>query len=160
MSEFVIHALSVGGGTLALTPLPGSGGDYDADMAHLRDWQPALVISLTSKAEMVTAGAETLGWDVQAAGTRWISFPVKDFGIPSSEQTEAWQKASGAARAALSGGGRVLIHCRGGCGRSGMAVLRLMIEAGEDAGEALARLRSLRPCAIETPAQMSWALRR
>jgi len=41
-----------------------------------------------------------------------------------------------------------------------MAVLRLMIEAGEEAGDALARLRSLRPCAIETHAQMAWALRR
>lgn len=160
MSDFVIYALSVGGGTLALTPLPGSSGDYAADMAHLRDWQPALVISLTTQAEMVTAGAETLGWDIQGSGTRWISFPIKDFGIPSPDQTEAWQTASDAARAALSGGGRVLIHCRGGCGRSGMAVLGLMIEAGEDAGEALARLRSLRPCAIETPAQMAWALRR
>lgn len=159
MSDFVIHALSVGGGTLALTPLPGSSGDYAADMAHLREWQPALVISLTTQAELLTAGAETLGWDVQAAGTRWISFPVKDFGIPAPDQLETWQIASGAARGALSGGGRVLIHCRGGCGRSGMAVLRLMIEAGEEASEALARLRNLRPCAIETPAQMAWALR-
>ena len=45
----------------------------------------------------------------------------------------------------------------GGCGRSGMAVLRLMIEAGEDAETALARLRTIRPCAIETDAQMAWA---
>lgn len=160
MPDFVIHALSVGGGTLALTPLPGSGGDYAADMAHLRDWQPALVISLTTKAEMVTAGSETLGWDIQAAGARWIFFPINDFGVPFPDQAEAWNKASHVARAALSGGGRVLVHCRGGCGRSGMAVLRLMIEAGEDATEALARLRGLRPCAIETPAQMAWALRR
>lgn len=160
MSGFVIHALCVGDGTLALAPLPGSAGDYAADMTHLRDWRPALVISLTTPAEMRAAGAETLGWEVQATGTRWISFPVKDFGIPDPEQAEAWQRASDAARAALAGGGRVLIHCRGGCGRSGMAVLRLMIEAGEDGAEALARLRGLRPCAIETPAQMAWALRR
>jgi len=57
----------------------------------------------------------------------------------------------------LQGGGRVLIHCRGGCGRSGMAALRLMIESGEEAGAALSRLRALRPCAVETEAQMAWA---
>ena len=41
-----------------------------------------------------------------------------------------------------------------------MIALRLMIEAGEAAGPALKRLRALRPCAIETEAQMDWALRR
>ena len=59
---------------------------------------------------------------------------------------------------ALTGRGRVLIHCKGGCGRSGMVALRLMIEAGEAPDEALARLRSVRPCAVETDAQMRWAM--
>ena len=59
---------------------------------------------------------------------------------------------------ALRGGGRVLVHCRGGCGRSGMVALRLMIEAGEAPDEALSRLRSVRPCAVETKAQMGWAM--
>ena len=157
MSGFVIHALHVGGGTLALAPLPGAGGDYAADMAHLRDWCPALVISMTTGAEMVAAGAGDLAFDVQASGARWTGVPVADFGVPDAAQDAEWAHASSAARAALSGGGRVLVHCRGGCGRSGMAVLRLMIEAGEEPGAALARLRSLKPCAVETGAQMAWA---
>ncbi len=54
-------------------------------------------------------------------------------------------------------GGRVLVHCMGGCGRSGMALLRLMVESGEPADRALARLRAVRPCAVETPEQLAWA---
>jgi protein-tyrosine phosphatase len=158
MSGFVIHALHVGGGTLALSPLPGAGGDYADDMAHLADWKPALVISLTTEAEMVAVGAGDLGVHVQEAGTRWIGLPVADYGVPDTAQAEDWARASAAARAALAGGGRVLVHCRGGCGRSGMAVLRLMIETGEDGQTALARLRALRPCAVETDAQMTWAM--
>ena len=38
-----------------------------------------------------------------------------------------------------------------------MAVLRLMFEAGEDAQAALIRLRAVRPCAVETEAQLAWA---
>jgi hypothetical protein len=38
-----------------------------------------------------------------------------------------------------------------------MAVLRLMVECGEDPAQALARLRSVRPCAVETDAQLDWA---
>lgn len=61
------------------------------------------------------------------------------------------------ALATLRNGGKVLAHCRGGCGRSGMAVLRLMVELGEAPDVALARLRDARPCAVETQAQLDWA---
>jgi len=159
MSGFVIHALHVGDGTLALAPLPGAGGAYGADMAHLQDWRPALVISTTTEAEMVAAGAGALVSEVQESGARWVGVPVADFGVPDGAQEADWAQASGVALAALGGGGRVLVHCRGGCGRSGMAVLRLMIEAGETPDAALARLRAVRPCAVETGAQMAWARR-
>ncbi|WP_297771545.1 dual specificity protein phosphatase family protein [uncultured Roseovarius sp.] len=159
MQGFVIYALPVGRGTLALAPLPGAGGDYDGDMAHIRDWKPAMVISLTTPAEMLDAGAGSMAADVQDAGTRWVSLPIKDLDVPAYDQIEAWEKASMTARGALAGGGRVLIHCRAGCGRSGMVALRLMIEAGENPAEALRRLRQIRPCAVETEAQLGWARR-
>jgi hypothetical protein len=158
MSEFVIHALSVNGGILALSPLPGRGGGYADDLAHIHDWRPALMISLTPMAEMEAEGVPGLGGDIQGMGARWAHLPVPDFGVPDRAEAKLWPDVSTAARAALSGGGRVLVHCKGGCGRSGMAVLRLMIEAGEEPQSALARLRKVRPCAVETEAQMQWAL--
>ena len=60
-------------------------------------------------------------------------------------------------RQQIDGGGRILIHCRGGCGRTGMIVLRVMIEFGEDPDKALKRLRKIRPCAVETKPQEIWA---
>jgi protein-tyrosine phosphatase len=93
-------------------------------------------------------------------GTRWIAFPVADMGVPERDSAADWRAASSAARAALRGGGRVLVHCRAGCGRSGMAALRLMVECGERPEVALRRLRAMRPCAVETEAQLAWALRK
>ncbi|MDX1819940.1 MAG: protein-tyrosine phosphatase family protein [Alphaproteobacteria bacterium] len=160
MSSLVIHALPVAGGILAIAPMPGGDGDYAADLAHLREWQPALLISLTTRIEMIESGSERLGQDMQERGARWVHLPIADFGVPDREVDARWREVSAIALKALSGGGRVLVHCKGGCGRSGMIALRLMIEAGEAAGPALKRLRTLRPCAIETEAQMDWALRR
>lgn len=156
---FNIYALSVGGGLLALCPMPGGAGNYDRDMAFVRDWRPGLVLSMTTKAEHRSAGAEGLGVDFQSMGCGWSHLPVADFGVPDAEVGRIWPAVSAAARQTLLGGGRVLVHCRGGCGRSGMAVLRLMIESGEDAEHALSRLRQMRPCAVETEAQMTWAIR-
>lgn len=157
MTVFVIHALSVAGGILAIAPLPGVHGDYAQDIAHLRDWKPALVISMTTLPEMVSYHAEGLGADMQGSGSRWVHLPVEDYDIPDAEQNTLWPEISKTAIAALRGGGRVLVHCRGGCGRSGMAALRLMIDAGEAPEAALLRLRSVRPCAVETDAQLIWA---
>ncbi|PCJ08419.1 MAG: protein phosphatase [Rhodobacteraceae bacterium] len=156
-TSLVIHALSVADGILAFCPLPGAGGNYRGDLDHIHDWQPGLVISLTTEAEQVAGGATTLGTDIQSLASRWVHLPVPDFSAPPDDVLVKWPATSHMARKALVGGGRVLVHCRGGCGRSGMVVLRLMIESGERPELALARLRALRPCAVETAVQMQWA---
>ncbi len=159
MAGFVMYALPVLRGILAIAPLPGSGGEYAADLAHLKDWQPALVVTMTTTAEMVAAGAGKLGQDVAFLGTRWVHVPTPDYGVPDADAMRNWTRAEPIALSALRGGGRVVIHCKGGCGRSGMAALRVMIAAGDAPDAALARLRALRPCAVETSAQMRWARR-
>lgn len=153
-----IFALSVGGGILAICPLPGRDGHYADDLDQLREWTPAIVLSLTTEVELFVAKSQSLGSDLQSRGTRWVHLPIEDMGIPDTGFMQRWPGFSQTARRALAGGGRVLVHCHGGCGRSGMVALRLMIEYGDDPDEALRRLRNIRPCAIETEAQMTWAL--
>lgn len=157
MSDLVIHALSVGNGILALSGLPGVGGNYASDIDHLREWKPGLVISLTTETEMIACNAAALGNDIQSGGSRWAHLPIDNFGAPPADTLAFWPAARNAAIATLNGGGRVLVHCHGGCGRSGMIALRLMIEIGEAPQKAFTRLRAVRDCAIETEAQMLWS---
>ncbi|UYV37552.1 protein phosphatase [Rhodobacteraceae bacterium D3-12] len=157
MSGLVIYALPVGGGTLAIASLPGRSGDYRGDLDVFSEWKPGIVVTMTTEAEMVEVGGINLGSDIQAMASRWWHLPVADFGTPSAEIDAIWPEVSDNVRRALNGGGRVIVHCRGGCGRSGMVALRLMVESGEDRFEALNRLRALRDCAVETKAQLQWA---
>ncbi|MBR9651135.1 protein-tyrosine phosphatase family protein [Thalassovita aquimarina] len=158
MSNLVLNALTVGNGILAICPMPGRGGGYAEDLELLREWTPSLVITLATLAELVAEGADRLGTDMIESGCRWAHLPVPDFGVPDGDFEQHWPDISRAALAALNGGGRVVIHCMGGCGRSGMVALRLMIEAGEVPRAALRRLRAARPCAVETQAQLDWAV--
>ncbi|MCE8553141.1 dual specificity protein phosphatase family protein [Ruegeria pomeroyi] len=158
MAQLVLYALQVGGGTLAICQLPGRSGDYSGDVDLIGSWAPGLVISMTTEVEMLQHGARNFGADIQSRACRWAHLPVDDFGVPGRDAEISWKAISKSARHALRGGGRVLIHCKGGCGRSGMAALRLMIETGEEPKAALAHLRSVRSCAVETDAQMDWAL--
>jgi len=159
MSQFALHSVRVGKGLVALSPLPGRGGGYARDLGTIRAWQPDLVISMTTEIEMLQQGAGSLGDDLRANAIEWAHLPVTDFGAPPPVIDAAWAKVSVSAARILSHGGHVLVHCRGGCGRSGMIVLRLMIEHGEHPDAALNRLRAVRPCAVETDGQMEWAAR-
>lgn len=155
LPEFVIHSLKAGGGEIAITPMPGRTRHYYADWLRLLDWKPDMVITMTQQAELDRKGAGTLGTDLANEGIAWVHFPVVDMGAPMG--ADQWPATRDLALGVLARGGRVLVHCYGGCGRSGMMVLRLMIAAGEGADAALKRLRHIRPCAVETDAQMAWA---
>lgn len=141
------------GGLVGICPMPGRMGDYAGDLAAVLAWQPALVVTLTALGEMAARGATTLPADLASNGIPWLRLPIPDFGTPPRALRDQWPSLSQRLRST----NRLLIHCMGGCGRSGMITLRLMVEAGEIPDSALARLRAVRPCAVETKAQMRWA---
>ena len=154
---FEIAGLSAGNGTLGLCPLPGRGGSLQDNMQAIIAWAPTLVVSMTESHEMQDHGAKELPAMLAAAGIGWAHLPIRDFGGPEGETLRQWPGVSGQVQKILRGRGRVLFHCMGGCGRSGMAVLRCLSEMGEAPEAGLARLRQVRPCAVETDAQLRWA---
>jgi len=141
---FSIYELPVGQGVLALSPMP-------VNIADVVAWTPDAVLTMTQPAEMPHEMADAL----RVAAFAWLQCPVVDFGVPFADAD--WGVIHNQLLTVLSAKGRVLIHCKGGCGRSGMAVLRLMIAMGEAPDAALTRLRHVRPCAVETKAQLAWA---
>ena len=157
MADWSISELQCGDGWLGIAPIPGRHGDYFADFARLVRWEPSLVLTMVTEPELRRVSAETLGEDLSALGIGWRHFPVDDLGAPPKETATKWPEVSSWAHQILDHGGKVLAHCYGGCGRSGMAVMRLMVEAGEDVDPALVRLRDVRPCAVETEGQRAWA---
>ncbi|ALM75414.1 protein-tyrosine phosphatase family protein [Thermococcus barophilus] len=78
--------------------------------------------------------------------------PIEDFSAPTLEQLiniVRWIDEK------VRDGKKVLIHCFGGSGRSGtIAVAYLMYSQGLSLRDALTRVRSLKPSAVETWSQM------
>ena len=114
---------------------------------------------MTGQAEMKKLGSADIPDDLRNANIQWLHFPVDDFQAAPADRDVLWVPVSQTLHRILNAGGRMIVHCRGGCGRTGMAVLRLMVEAGEEGESAMKRLRAVRPCAVETSRQKDWALR-
>ena len=66
---------------------------------------------------------------------------------------EEWETAGKELRQILTEGGRIVLHCRGGLGRTGTIAARLLVEFGIDTRAAIAAVRRVRPGAIQTREQ-------
>lgn len=145
------------GARIGVSPLPGRGGALDADIADIATWGADAVVSMTEWHEIEHVGATDAPTRYKDAGIAWFHVPIRDFGGPQGQSAEIWPVLSAQLHKILDAGGAVLTHCYGGHGRSGMVAMRLMVERGETPEEALARIRAVRPGAVEAPEQVRWA---
>lgn len=157
IEDFRIASLAVGSGRLGICRLPGASGNLPGDVAAIRAWGPAMVLSMTGTEEMRRLGAGPLAELLAAQGIAWRHLPIADFTAPGAAGRPEWAALSAELQGALDAGHGVLLHCRAGLGRSGMVAMRLLVERGEEPMAALARIRSVRPGAVETEAQLIWA---
>lgn len=146
-----------GGARLGISRLPGRHGNVLRDLKAIKAWAPTIVLSMTETFEMDRHKVADLGGLLSRSGIEWIHLPTKDFSVPSAPWSREWPEISRKLHSILDQQGSILAHCYGGQGRSAMILLRLMVERGEDANAALARLRAVVPRAIETAPQFEWA---
>ena len=155
-----------GGGRIGMTFCPGKRqrgaamGDWErdlaADLARIAEWGAAAVVTLMEEHELERYGVPGLGEAVEALGMEWHHLPIPDVGVPDSLFEARWFYAGHRLRAHLLAGRRVLLHCRGGLGRTGTIAARLLAELGAVPEEAIAAVRRARPGAIETAAQEAY----
>jgi predicted protein tyrosine phosphatase len=157
IEPFAIHFVTMpGGGEIGLCRMPGRDGRLGWNVGTIARWRPGVVVSLTEAGEVGLNLAHRLPELLAPHGIRHRHFPIVDYGAPEAGDA-AWAMLAAELHGVLDAGGRVLVHCMGGCGRSGMIALRLMVERGEVVEAALQRLRAVRPCAVETDGQRDWA---
>jgi len=155
-----------GGGTVGITFCPGkhqqsafSGAwarDLEADVRTIREWGADAVVTLVTARELVDLSVSGLGEKVIAAGMDWLHLPIIDVSVPTAEWDRRWAEVRPGLNAALAGGGKVLVHCKGGLGRAGTVAARLLVERGIAPTEAIASVRQVRPGALETREQKSY----
>lgn len=128
--------------------------DLTTDLQAIHDWGAAVVVTLMENFELDDLRVPDLGNRVQDLHMEWIHLPIRDVSIPDTSAEATWICAGEALRDLLRSGGNVLLHCRGGLGRSGMMAARLLVELGWDPDAAIQGVRQVRPSAIETDEQL------
>ncbi len=85
-------------------------------------------------------------------GLEHYEIPVRAFGLPSDEDVIRFIRLL---KDAFVQGKTVLVHCFAGCGRTGtmLALAEIYLFEEDTAEGAIRKVRSVRPCAIETSGQ-------
>ena len=140
------------------------GGMWDRDLeldltVIKRDFDPTAILTLMTDDELSANKVPSLGQAVLDHGIEWLHIPIQDMTAPDESFDSAWPEIAPTILSMIEQGDNVLIHCRGGLGRSGTLAALLLIEFGVPNRQAIAQVRTERPGAIDIAEQEEYVHR-
>ena len=157
-------------GNLGMTIAPGMkddarGGrwerDLDADLRRLKEaYNTDVLVSLMEQEEYERFGIADLTQRTEAFGIEVLHFPITDVSTPRQSQTDEYATLVQTIIDRLARGETVVIHCRGGLGRTGTVAATVLVALGHPTDEAIGIVREARSHrAIETFEQEEYVRR-
>jgi protein-tyrosine phosphatase len=128
------------------------------DLARLRDeYTTDVLVSLIEDHELGKLHIQGLPAAATDAGIMFDRFAIQDGGVPANatQFAELVQRTVAHVRA----GKTVVIHCRGGLGRTGVLAAACLRAIGIEADRAMETVRAARPGTIENAAQEDFVRR-
>jgi protein-tyrosine phosphatase len=142
-------------GKLAMAARPRGGDWLSVDLASWKRAGADSLVSLLTPEEENDLGIGQEAAETKKQGMEFDSFPIPDRQAPKSE-TE-WANVLEKIEGVLSDGKNVVVHCRQGIGRSGLAAACLLVRRGLSPGAAVEMVSAARGLPVpETTEQRDW----
>jgi len=162
-----IDSISIGGtgGRIGLTFCPGkkqadalSGvwdRSLDDDLKAIKAFGAVALVTLMPDRELQSlhVSPHQIQNKTSGLGIEWYQLPIPDQCIPDQAFEELWTDTGLRLRTLLKAGHNIVLHCKGGLGRTGTIAARLLIEFGMAPRMAIQSVRKVRPGSIENSLQ-------
>lgn len=144
-------------GQLIFTPCPGTKGTRSFEaLETLKAAGASALLTLMPTEELLQNEIDLLPEECALLGLEWFHLPVEDDQAPGEAFQVAWETHRDRLKQLLTEGKSIVIHCKGGSGRTGLIAAQLLIECGVPYQEALREVQALRPRAIQHPIHVEY----
>lgn len=144
-------------GSLWLHSMPGRCEPLEQAWEHVRNHAVQTIVCLAASEEVLAKSPSyAAALSAKTVPCSMASFPIPDFGVPGDREA-FWSFASRIATE-LRAGGRVLIHCDQGIGRTGMLATCVLLALGQSQVKAqrAVRVSGSYPVTPEQRKLVSW----
>ena len=124
--------------------------DLDMDLQAIQVWGARALVNLMEEHEYELLRVPDYVAKVRSYPMEYFHLPIVDVHPPDGRFLELWKSAGPKLRQILLDGGKILIHCRGGLGRTGTVAAQLLVELGMPHEKAIQAVRAARQGTIET----------
>ena len=168
----MFDTLDIGRGSVGMTICPGKKGpslygppwdrNLELDLKSIEEFGATRLVTLMRSKELLELGVPLVDFE-RSTRCKHYFVPVHDLNGPKFDPYNdnifwSWQNTLDRLTRLLSHGERVVVHCRGGLGRTGTFVAELLMRHGYNSVKAIKTVRAARPGAIETRAQLDYLL--
>ena len=137
------------GGQFIFTPCPGTKGEaLFPSLERLKKAGAVGVITMLSDEELKLLEVEEFSQVCHSLGLKWYQLPVEDDCEPEEPFEQAFVAQKSTLAAHLTAGETMVIHCRGGTGRTGLMAAILLLEQGHAWSTVKSAIQSVRPGAL------------
>lgn len=142
-------------GKMGIMPRPQGMAALGDELRALRASGVDLLVSLLEPDEASALGLAGEAEQCRINGLDYLSFPIRDFGVPPSfpDSLDCIEYLAGR----LDRSETVVVHCHGGVGRSSLIAAAVLVLRGMDWEQAFDRIGAARGVPVpETGEQRSW----
>lgn len=150
------HIQPFGSGSLSAMAMPNP-TSLQSDLQHLKETGTDKILCLLEDAESGKLGLAEQESLTTAAGMKFERLPIPDYGVPDFLEL---QIRITRALDDMNNGCNLIVHCRGGIGRTGLICCCLMLSTGISVPDAISVVTKQRGEQVpETPEQIDMLIR-
>jgi protein-tyrosine phosphatase len=147
----------IGSGSLSIMAKPVSGEWIDDEFSGIAALGINRIVSLLESYEAHEVGLGEERQYSEKHGMEFISYPIKDRGLPSSIQ--GYLAFTKRLYHEAAGGLNTVVHCRAGIGRTGIIAAGVLLHCGFEPNDAFEHITKLRGVAVpDTQEQIQWVV--
>lgn len=145
------------GAQLIFTPCPGTKEAELADsISTLKQAGTSMLITLMFDEEMTQNKALSLPSECEKQGVTWVQLPILDNTAPNQAFESQWQQHIESILAVLNNKGTIAVHCKGGSGRTGLAIGLILLAFGWPQQKVIEAVQKLRPTALTSSVYLDY----